>query len=135
MNKAVLDTDTLSALMRKNPDAVANAQAYLASHQQLTISLITRYEILRGLTAKNATQQIAAFDTLCRSLEVLPITDSVVVRAAKVYGALRQSGRLIGDADILIAATCLESGLELVTNNVSHFARVSGLTVHNWLSP
>lgn len=51
MNKAVLDTDVLSAIMRKDARAVANAHQYLATHGRLTISMITRYEILRGLMA------------------------------------------------------------------------------------
>lgn len=51
---ALLDTDILSAVMRQHPLALARARAYLAVHQRLTFSIITRYEILRGLHAKNA---------------------------------------------------------------------------------
>ena len=38
----LLDTDTLSAIMRKHPVALTRAQAYLAAHEQFTFSLITR---------------------------------------------------------------------------------------------
>ena len=85
MNKAVLDTDTLSAIMRQDASALSNAQAYLSSHARLTISIITRYEILRGLSAKNATSQAAAFDAMCESMEILPLADAVIVRAADIY--------------------------------------------------
>ena len=64
MNKAVLDADVLSAIMRQDATALSQAQAYLSSFSQLTISIITRYEILRGLSAKNATSQAAAFDAM-----------------------------------------------------------------------
>lgn len=134
MNRAVLDTDTLSAIMRQDPAAISQAVEYLAAYSQLTISIITRYEILRGLEAKRAEQQTTAFEAFCSSTEVLPITDAVVVRAARVYGDLYRTGRLVGDADILIAATCLEHGCEIVTNNASHFSRVDGLTVRNWIA-
>jgi len=77
MNKAVLDTDTLSAIMRRDSEALSNAGAYLSSHLQLSISIVTRYEILRGLRAKNATSQVAAFNEMCQSMEVLPLTDEV----------------------------------------------------------
>ena len=133
MNKGVLDTDTLSAIMRQDATARSHAQAYLASRSRLTISIITRYEILRGLAAKKATSQSARFHVMCQSVEVLKITDAVIVRAAAIYGELYQTGQLIGDADILIAATCLENGCEIVTNNTAHFARIPGLTVRNWL--
>ena len=134
MNKAVLDTDVLSAIMRQDATATAHAQAYLSSFSQLTISIITRYEILRGLCAKNATSQATVFDAMCQTMEVLSLTDDVIVRAADIYGRLHQTGQLVGDADILIAATCLENGCEIVTNNAAHFSRIPGLVVKNWLT-
>ena len=134
MNKAVLDTDVLSAIMRGDANATTNVRQYLTLYPKLTISIVTRYEILRGLEAKNATRQIAQFHTLCNSLEVLSLSDAAVVRAAAIYGSLRRSGTTIGDANILIAATALENGCEIVTNNTAHFAPVSALVVNNWLT-
>ena len=55
-----------------------------------------------------------------------------VVRAAEIYVDLKQKGRLISDADILIAATALTHDLILVTNNTAHFQRVPGLQVQSW---
>lgn len=132
--KTLLDTDVLSAVMRKNTKALNRARAYLADHQQLTISLMTRFEILRGLKAKGATAQLVAFDIFCTNNEVLPITDEVVVRAADVYAVLHTRGQLIPDADILIAATVLENNLVVATNNLSDFGRIAGLQIDNWLA-
>lgn len=58
---------------------------------------------------------------------VLPITVKVAQRAADIYGDLRQKGQLINDNDIFIAATALEHGLVLVSNNLNHFQRISSL--------
>lgn len=57
------------------------------------------------------------------------------MKAADVYAALKQRGAPIGDADILIAASCLVHGFAVVTNNESHFVRIPGLRVENWLLP
>ena len=97
--------------MRKTAAGLIRALAYLVDHTQLTISLITRFEILRGLKARQATSQLAVFDSFCRNNEVLPITDSVIIRAADLYAELHLRGQLIPDADILIAATAIENGL------------------------
>lgn len=134
ISAVLLDTDILSAVMRQHPAAWSRARAYLAVHHRLTFSIITRYEILRGLHAKNATAQLAAFDQLCSVNTILPLTDAIVVRAAMIYADLHQRGVLIGDADILIAATSLEQGLIVVTNNASHYQRVSGIQYDNWLT-
>jgi tRNA(fMet)-specific endonuclease VapC len=103
-------------------------------HHHLTFSIITRYEILRGLHAKKATTQLAVFDRLCSVSTILPLTDAIVVRAATVYADLYQRGTLIGDADILIASTGLEYGLIVVTNNESHYQRIAGIQLENWLA-
>ena len=133
--KTLLDTDILSAIMRGNPAVTAQASAYLAEHAALAFSLITRYEILRGLKAKSATTQLQAFDRFCGTCLILPLTDEIVVSAAGIYAALKQRGELVGDADILIGASALVHGLVVVTNNEDHFKRIPGVKVENWLKP
>ena len=68
MPKTLLDTDILSALLRQQAAVVNRATQYLSLYPQYTFSLITRYEILRGLKAKNAERQWVAFDVFCQSL-------------------------------------------------------------------
>jgi predicted nucleic acid-binding protein len=55
-------------------------------------------------------------------------------KAAQIYADLRRRGKLIPDADILIAGIALTGGYTLVTQNLKHFQRVTGLNVENWLS-
>ncbi len=71
--RALLDTDTLSAVMRGAPlPVVTKAQEYLAQHGVFTFSIITRYEILRGLKTKNAMVQLQAFNRLCVGRHIVP---------------------------------------------------------------
>lgn len=130
--EVILDTDILSALMRKNSNVIANARTYLGQYGQFTISIITRYEILRGLRAKGAAQQEARFEQFCKRNTVLSITDEVIIEAAAIYADLYKRGELIGDADILIAATALVKGFGVATNNEDHFRRITGLHIENW---
>ncbi len=56
---ALLDTATLSEVMKgKDLYVHYHAREYFKTHGQFRISVITRHEILRGLKAKQATQQI-----------------------------------------------------------------------------
>ena len=135
MPTALLDTDTLSEVIKvRDPQVQKAARAYLATYGRFTFSIITRYEILRGLKAKKAVRQIQAFEDRCQKSNVLPLTDRIVVQAAEIYGDLHRRGELISDADILIAATALIHGLVLVTENASHFQRISGLHIESWRS-
>lgn len=135
MRKAPLDTDVLSAITRRHPVARPRAEAYQAIHGRFTFSIITRYEVLRGLNARGATTLRAAFEQVCTASEVLSFTDPIIVRASTIYADLYRTGTLIGDADILIAATAIENGLVVATNNVVHFSRIAGLDIENWLQP
>jgi len=133
MAPVLLDTDTLSEVMKgRDAHIREKARQYLATCGHFTFSIITRYEILRGLKAKAATRQVAAFEARCQQSSVLPLTDEIIVRAADIYADLRQQGQLISDADILVAATALVHHLSLVTENVSHFNRISGLIIESW---
>ena len=52
MEPALLDTDTLSEIMKGvDPHVQDHARRYLAVFRHFTFSIITRYEILRGLKA------------------------------------------------------------------------------------
>lgn len=79
--KTLLDTDILSAIMKRHPNALNQARIYLATHAQFSFSLMTRYEVRRGLEAKKAAKQIEAFDRFCASYEVLPLTEPIMDRA------------------------------------------------------
>ena len=128
-SKVLLDTDMLSFYIKQYPKVVAVAQDYLRQYNFFTFSIITRFEILRGIKAKGATTGIKSFDCLCSQIE---LNDNIIVRAADIYADLYKRGQLIGDADILIAATALQHDLTLVTNNQRHFERITALRVINW---
>ena len=131
----LLDTTTLSEVIKgRDLSLLRCAREYLLIHGRFQFSIITKYEILRGLQAKDAVRQIERFEEQCRLSLVLPLSDEIVVRAAKIYGSLHKRGTLIEDADILIAATALVHGLGLVTENPSHFGRIPDLTVESWRS-
>ena len=131
--QVLLDTDTLSVYMRREPVVVAHIEDYLDVYGQFNLSIMTRYEILRGLKAKRATAKITRFNTLCAANNVFPLTDEIVEQAAEVYADLYRRGELISDGDMLIAGTALVHNLVVITNNEKHFSRISGLHIDNWL--
>ena len=129
---ALLDTDILSELLKQHPLVTQRTRLYLAEHDRLAFSIVTRYEILRGLRVKQAVAQAAAFEALCQVCIILPMTDRIVDRAAMLYADLYQRGALVPDADLLIAATALDAQRVLVTNNLAHFQRIPNLSIENW---
>jgi tRNA(fMet)-specific endonuclease VapC len=132
----LLDTDTLSNLVKGNPSPVLLRRLALVPPQQQFTSTINIGEMAYG--AHRSTRP-GYFLGLLQS-QILPQVQVVPfdTAAALIYGPLRaafeRQGTLIGEADLRIASIALAHGLTVVTGNVRHFSRVSGLTVENWLA-
>jgi tRNA(fMet)-specific endonuclease VapC len=134
--RSLFDTDIVSEINKnKNPAVAQKAFTYLSRYGTFTLSLITRYEVLRGLIAKGAPRQRAKFETFCQHHQVLPLSDDIIVIAAGLWARLRKVGQPIEDNDILIAATALHHNLPVATRNVAHFIRIPGLAVEDWSIP
>ena len=132
VKRRLLDTDTLSYILKQLEPVASKARAYISDDGDIAISAITYYEIMRGLKFAGATQQLQAFEDFAQLNDVLAVDADVCRRAAEVHAELRRSGALIEDADLLIAATALVNECVLVTNNIAHYARISGLEFENW---
>ncbi|MDX2081844.1 MAG: type II toxin-antitoxin system VapC family toxin [Terrimicrobiaceae bacterium] len=129
----LLDTDTCIHLLRGTPSVVVGAERH--SPADLAVSAITQFELLYGVERCPPTwrkREGAKVRLLLENLSVLPFTSEMAACAAKVRMALESAGRGIGPMDLLIAATAMEAGLLLVTNNLREFERVPGLKCLAW---
>ena len=64
-------------------------------------------------------------------VQILPIINSLDIYAEEKT-RLRKLGRPIDDFDLLIGASAIANNMILVTNNESHFQRVTNITIENW---
>jgi tRNA(fMet)-specific endonuclease VapC len=128
----MLDTDTCSYLIR-GVSPTLDRQVSGVRPQSLCISVVTRAELLFGVERKNRPPKLAAL--LARFLQrvlSLPWDDDCARTYASVRAKLEVEGKIIGNADLFIAAHALSVDSVLVTNNERHFKRVAGLRVENW---
>ena len=132
MKKAIIDTDILSMFLRGDKKVESRVAEYLSYHANLSISILTYYEILSGLRYKNAHKKLEIFLGLCESLSIIPLTIESSNKSAEIYASLRKGSEMIDDMDILIAGICLENKFVLVTNNTKHFSRIKSIELANW---
>jgi len=133
MNGYALDTNIISFAIRGNVTLQQKIYNEANSGTSIVIPSIAYYELKRGLLDAKATTKLKLFEHLCNSLSVDVIDMATLERAAGIYVNLKQSGRIIDDADILIAASCIAHDYVLVTDNTKHFDRVDGLNIVNWI--
>jgi tRNA(fMet)-specific endonuclease VapC len=132
MKEALIDTDTLSYFFRNHKQAVDKIDQYLAHFGHINISVVTYYEVLNGLFFKDAKRQLQAFEEFAALNMVIPLNEGIAHRSAKLFADLRKKGKTIGHNDILIAGTAIEHDMVLLTNNLSHFKLVKGLSIDHW---
>lgn len=65
-------------------------------------------------------------------MTVAPWTHGAMWHYARNYHALKLSGQMIGQNDLLIGCQALAEDAVLVTNNTREFERVEGLKLENW---
>ena len=135
MSVYVLDANTVSFYLRGHRQVIENIEGALAAGDDLMIAPIAYYEVRRGLLAVRSENRMRKFDSLCKMFSVGQLSNSILDIAANVYVQLRNTGRMVSDADIFIAAFCMQHGFTLITNNVKHFENITGLTIVDWTLP
>jgi len=132
MTRTLIDTDILSYYFKGNPTVVKRFEEYLQFHELIEISIITYYEIVSGLLAKGATQQLKVFDEFITNCSILPMTEKSARVSSELYSEFRRKGKTIDDIDLLIAGIAIENKMTLTTNNERHFGRIPNLEIDNW---
>ncbi|MEM1407521.1 MAG: type II toxin-antitoxin system VapC family toxin [Bacteroidota bacterium] len=126
MKLSLIDTDVLSYFLKGNNQVTRNVEIYLKEYSKITISEITYFEILAGLTFIQASRQIEEFESFISTCDVLKLSTSSLRKSATIYAELREKGITIGTTDLLISGIALVNNLTLVTNNQKHYQPISG---------
>lgn len=121
--------------MISNPRAsVANRECYLWMESlvfkgvRVCVPEIADYEVRRELLRADKLQGIARLDTVKSAIVYLPITTSVMLKAAELWAQARRDGLPTADpkaldCDVILAAQALEVNGIVATENVGHLAR------------
>ena len=133
MKPSLLDTDTLSYFMRDIHTVVAKVDQYLSQFGKLDISIVSYYEILRGLIKAGATRKLRDFEALIADNNLRLLDEQSCRIAAQIHADLTRAGTPLDDADILIASIAIANDFVLVTNNTEHYKRIANLKLDNWL--
>ncbi len=128
----LFDTDAVSEVLRSQPNPHYVEWLRTIPRDEQFTSAVVVGELYQGaFRSKNRERHLANIEQ-----RVLPAVTvlSYHVAAARVFGDIRarleESGNMLPDADLQIAATALYHDLELVTGNVRHFKRISELKIN-----
>ena len=133
----LLDTNILSELIKKQPNAHLLARLNSASQIALSTSCICVMELRFGSALRNDFESFwsRVTDQILSRVKILPLDLPEALMAGDLLALLQRTGQQIGIEDVLIAATVLHHHCTLVTANTRHFIGIDKLAVENWLEP
>lgn len=130
----VLDTTVVSALMRREHDALARLA--LETPGDVVLSSPVLAEIKYGLERLAAGRRRDLLEREWARLRAVLGWHDWTVSAADAFGRekarLERSGTPVDDMDIAIGSIAIALSARLATRNVRHFRRLVGLQVEDW---
>jgi tRNA(fMet)-specific endonuclease VapC len=127
----LIDTSIFVFALRGHPRVAEQLSRHIAEPRAL--SVITYGELLCG--ALKCARPVEALASVRRIAELYPVIDvsrAIVETFSLLRVQLEREGQRLEDFDIMIAATALNLGYTLVTDNTRHFDRIPGLRIENW---
>ena len=137
MNKALLDTDTLSEISKGRDVKVASrAAADYAVFGRFTLTVFSVLEVVKGYHRLRRPDRITRFLAGIAGEEVISLDVRSSEIAGRIFADLELAGRPIDRIDPMIAALAIERGLTLVTGNTTHYQYIQQLgyplSLDNW---
>ena len=128
----LFDTDAISELLRPRPRSIYVQWLNRVPREEQFTSAVVIGELYKGAYRSHA--QKHHLTNIER--RILPAITPLPydVAAAKVFGHIRaqleETGAILPDADLQIAATAIYHDLELISGNLRHFSRIPNLQIN-----
>jgi tRNA(fMet)-specific endonuclease VapC len=131
----LLDTNILSELVKKRPNANFIKRLKSEPSQSLHTSSICLFELRFGSALRDDSKKfwLRIVDDIISRIIVLPFGENEAYLAGDILAELQKAGQKIGLEDIFIAATALINEFILVTANTRHYSRIKDLRFENWI--
>jgi tRNA(fMet)-specific endonuclease VapC len=125
-NGCLLDTDVLITFLRgKNAELKQKVNELLQRDIPLFISIISLGELYLGaFKSDNTPKNLFLVNTLKDKLEILELTENIMMLYGEIEAVLEKAGQVIGDFDVLIASTAITHDVTLISGNDRHFKRI-----------
>ena len=132
---SLIDTSIFIAAERGDPALRSTLAALVPEEGDLFISAVTVFELLHGVhratPEKRATRE-AYVENVLQTFPILVFDEPAARIFASIDAALSAAGNRLPVEDLMIAATALASGHEVITRDLRSFPRVPGLKWNSW---
>lgn len=127
------DTDILIELFRGNEQLRAKFEKVDSSGAEIAITAINLCELYKGaFLSKNTEQELTKIAALLGRVSILGLGADACRIFGRTYSKLRAQGKLVSEADLLIASAVMARNFVLITRNRKDFENIPGLKFVVW---
>lgn len=118
-------------LLKGTPEAV-NRVREISNKDQVVITAITAYELLKGARLSSKPEENTEnVKKAISNMQVLDFSQEASEEASNIFCELKESGKMISEFDILIAAIAKTNGEAILTRDL-HFKFINGIDLVQW---
>lgn len=144
VQKLILDSGPLGRISHpkaeeKNKELTEWIKTLLKEGAQVFVPEISDYEVRRNLVLEGKQKSIEKLDLLGKALTYLPLTTDVMRQAAAFWAEVRKppnpkptADKHALDGDSILAAQAVSVEATIITDNIGHLERFSGVSVKRW---
>ncbi|MBW2442487.1 MAG: type II toxin-antitoxin system VapC family toxin [Deltaproteobacteria bacterium] len=132
----LFDTDAISELLRPRPLSSYVEWIDTVPREEQFTSAVVVGELYKGAYRSQGQElHLANIERrILPAVTVLPFDVATAKQFGKIRARLEETGTILPDADIQIAATAIYHDLELVSGNLRHFSRITELKMNSILA-
>ena len=108
----IFDSSILIDALRKKKGAL-DLIDYYSEKEKVAITVISKYEILRGAKEKN----INLVTGLLARFIIYDFEDSSIREAVRIYRKIEEKGKLVSELDVLVAGIAATNNETLITRD------------------
>ena len=120
------------SLLKGSSETVKKLNEIAEKNDLVALTIVTVYELLKGAYLSSRQQEnLLDVQEAISNIHVLELSPVACMEASNIYCALKKSGKLISEFDILIAAIAKTNGEAILTRD-QHFKFIPGLKLIEW---
>lgn len=125
----IIDTDICIEILRNNQQVI-NKIKNLPDDINICTTIINAGELFYGaFHSDNPNQRIKEVTAFIKDVTIMPLDLNAVEKYGEIKSRLRKLGQLIPDNDLFIASITIVNNGVLMTQNISHYTRISDLKI------
>lgn len=137
----ILDTNVVSALMRRNEEPAVIRWLDKQTSTTLYITAITVHELRFGVESLKDGRRRAQLDSEVEAMlalltdRVLPLDMVAARNSGRIQGERKRIGRPVDLFDCLIAGIAINHNARIATRNTRHFSDLPVEVINPWAAP